>query len=249
MPMRVGAFLKSINIGTGISVVAALASVYSAFQANALLQEQTRLLAQEASSDIKLMGGNRLVGDYVTLLSAQVCLDSGTAYTSDLDFLRGYYLYYFASSEVTLSNVGGRSVSLLNVSVSEPDRYFLGEVYERGKSEKLAFPTGINPGESRVWLLAASESKRLTRYDPLNFGTALSSALSVLADLPEWKPSGMTWTLSFGDGKTLAVETRVPEVSLHRQAAEEVGRARSMGWSIECNDRLATMRRVWASAP
>jgi hypothetical protein len=247
--MRVSALLKSVNIGTGVSVIAALASVYSAFQANSILQEQNRLLLKEASSDIQVMGGNRLVGDYVTLLSAQVCLDSGTAYTSDLDFLRGYYLYYFASSEVTLSNVGGRSVSLLNVTVSEPDHYFLGEVYERGNDDKLSLPTSINPGESRVWLLAASESKRLTRYDPLNFGTALNSALSVLADLPEWKPSGMTWTLSFGDGKTLNVETRVPEVSLHRQAAEEVGKARSMGWSIECNDRVATMRRAWASAP
>jgi hypothetical protein len=247
--MRVSALLKSVNLGTGISVVAALASVYSAFQANSILQEQNRLLLKESSSEIRVMGGNKLVGDYISLVSAQVCLDKGTPFTTDYDFLRGYYLYYFASSEVTLSNVGGKPVSLLEVDVAEPDHYFIGEVYEKGKSEGLTLPTSIGPGESRVWLLAASESKKLSAYDTWALGGSLDRALSDLAALPDWTPTGMTWTLRFGDGNTLEVKTRVATPSLHTEAAEEVRKAQASGWSIECKDRLNVMRSVWSARP
>jgi hypothetical protein len=248
--MKVGDFLKSINMGTAISVIAAVASVYSAFQANAILQEQNQLLIKQGSADIQVVRGNELFDDYLSAMSARVCFMGASFPTTEFSTFRGYFLYYFASSQVTVSNVGGRSVALLDVEVSEPGHYFLGEVYERGKADRLSLPITIPPGESKAWLLAGSELRRLTPYTPVSLlEPTYHDALSELSRWSEWQPSLITWTLRFGDGRTLDVKTRTSVGGLHTEASTELQQALASNWSIDCNDRLAIMRSVWSSSP
>lgn len=189
-----------------IAVVAVLAAVASAAVAiaSALLAHQSNVKADQANAlaaeanRIALQQMQIVVED--TGADVQAIRGTGTApifvYGCHSQSSATLSIYSFTDTSVTFSNLGGRSVSLVDAQVSGGDRPWEVRVYHL--DEQVDLPIDIDPGTSRRRRFSAqstytdrSESSIRPKWDDVRH------AAPVLA-----------WTFFFGDGRSVVWETQ-----------------------------------------
>jgi hypothetical protein len=179
-----------------LSAVAAIVSALLAYQsnvkadhANALAAEANRIalqrmqiVLQDSGPDVRAIRGTGTVPIFMYGCHSQI---SAT--------LR---IYSFTDTSVTFSNLGGRSVSLIDAQLSGGDRQWELRAYQL--SGPIVLPIDIEPGTSRRWdftalstLTDSSQSSIRLKWDKLRYAAPV-----------------LEWTFFFGDGTTLVWETQ-----------------------------------------
>lgn len=175
-----------------IGSISGLIALYFSWQANSvakeanlIARENNIIASKEINSDVQLVENWKS-----SIVQPMACINKSN---------NNYYIYFFASTQITLHNFGGRAMPLLKIDLlqtGEASKQWNIVIYELGKQINL--PIDIDIENTRTFMLAAWSSSD---------GVSSEQEARELDKLLISKFSTLIWNLSFAKDQNIILET------------------------------------------